>query len=166
MVLGYKAFNSDLSNRYGQKFREKRIYHSGDKDIKFRKTGFHFCKRLEDTLRYYDGFSEIKIAKVAGFGEIDEYEDNYYGYYDMYSAKDMYIHHFLSEKEVVDYVIDILANSYNVERVIRFISGYKIDDDVKIKILKLIRNECDKMRVEKAIKYYQEGKKYVYNNPI
>lgn len=165
MIFGYKAFNSDRTNRYGQVFEACKFYDSNDKNIKFQKTGFHFCKRLEDTLRYYDGFSDIKIARVVGIGKIDEYEDNYYGYYEMYSAEKIYISRFLSRNEIYQYIFDIAKNnSYFNDRVIRFVSGFKINEEEQRKLIDITSSINEKKRLVKAIKYYQYGDKDVYNN--
>lgn len=163
MILGYKAFNDDCTNRYGQKFEVGKIYDSCDEVIKFRSTGFHFCKNLEDTLRYYDGFSNIKIAEVVGIGKIDYYEDNYYGYYNMYSAERMYILKFLSREEIYQYILDIAKNSsLFTDRVIRFVEGYKINDEERNGLISAVSDDNQRKRLVKAIKYYQDGIKDVY----
>ena len=163
MVSGFKAFNEDYTNRYGQVFEPGKLYESFDEVIKFQKTGFHFCKNLEDTLRYYDGFSEVKIAKVVGIGNIDEYEDDYYGYYDMYSSEKLYILYFLSREEIYDYILRIAEKGpFYVDRVIRFVSGFKITNEEKIQLLSAVKDQYQKQRLVKAIKYYQEGKINIY----
>lgn len=86
-MIGYKCFNDDLTNRYGTKFEVGKTYHANG-DIKFGNdgNGFHMCKNIEDTLRYFDAFNDnIRICLVYGFGEFNEYDDEYNGYYDMYS---------------------------------------------------------------------------------
>lgn len=163
MILGYKAFNYDCTNRFGQKFEAGHVYDSHDTIIKFQNTGFHFCKNLEDTLRYYDGFSNIKIAEVVGIGRIDSYEDNYYGYYNMYSAEKMYILKFLTREEIYQYVLDIAKNSsLFTDRVIRFVEGYKINEEEKNGLISAVNDDNQKKRLVKAIKYYQDGIKDVY----
>lgn len=65
-VLGYKCFNKDLTNSYGTIFEIGQIY-TIQGDIKFgtKGNGFHMCKRLEDTLRYFDGIhNEVSICLV------------------------------------------------------------------------------------------------------
>ena len=53
-IYGYKCFNSDMTNRYGKKFELGKVY-STDGKVKFGNSGngFHFCKNIEDTLRYF-----------------------------------------------------------------------------------------------------------------
>ena len=57
-MLGYKCFNENLINRYGTKFEIGKIYHANG-NIKFgnKGNGFHLCKNLEDTLRYFKSFN-------------------------------------------------------------------------------------------------------------
>ena len=67
MIKGYKAFNKDLTNRYGSEFVEGTTYRV-EGELKFGNNGngFHFCKRLEDTLRYFPGMEEeIDIASIG-----------------------------------------------------------------------------------------------------
>ena len=84
---GYKIFigNKDnFENNYGFQFEEGKIYET-DQEIFPKKAGFHFAKRLEDTLRYGNAREEdVIICKVTALGKIIEYEDEYYGYYDLY----------------------------------------------------------------------------------
>lgn len=158
MVVGYKAFNSDFSNRYGQVFEANQMYFSNDKTIKFTKTGFHLCKNLEDTFRYYDGFSDIKIAKVVGLGKVDKFEDEYYGYYDMYSVERLYILYFLSKEEIFQYLNDIVDKGFwSFERLLRFVSGYKLDEEEKNLIISKVDSDIQKKRLIKTLRFYQDG---------
>ncbi len=82
MFIGYKCFNKGLINRYGTKFCIEKTYHC-DKQIKFGNNGhgFHVCKRLEDTLRYFDAMNkEVDICIVECYGKYDKQEDDYYDY--------------------------------------------------------------------------------------
>ena len=95
---GYKAFNADLTNRYGVPFIEGGKY-SVDGPAVFGNSGngFHFCERLEDTLRYFDAMNDdVKIAEVIGSGKMVEANDEYYGYYDMFSATELEVIRILS----------------------------------------------------------------------
>ena len=80
LVQGYKAFNGDMTNRYGQVFEEGKTY-SVCSEPKFGTNGegFHFCKRLEDTLRYFPGMEEkIQIAHVTCLGDYVKSNDEFY----------------------------------------------------------------------------------------
>ena len=62
-------FNDDLTNRYGTKFEVGKTYHANG-DIKFGNdgNGFHMCKNIEDTLRYFDAFNDnIRICLKVNF---------------------------------------------------------------------------------------------------
>ena len=90
-IKGYKAFNADLTNRYGMSFEVGKEY-SVDGNAVFGNhgNGFHFCERLEDTLRYFDAINgEVSFAEVVGSGNMVEYSDEFYGYYDMYAATEL-----------------------------------------------------------------------------
>ena len=159
-IRGYKAFNEDLSNRYGLEFETGEIYQvSGSISFGVRGNGFHFCKRLEDTLRYFDAMDDnIQIAEVIGRGSIVEYYDDYYGYYDMYVASELEVVKVLSREEIVyPYLF-----YENTEQVKRFVSGFKLTEEEK----KIFRNEYfDNRDVMATIAYYQDGVKDVYDLP-
>lgn len=149
---GYKAFNNDLSNRYGKDFEEGGVY-TVEGPISFGNygNGFHFCERLEDTLRYFDAMDdEIKIAEVIGRGEIVEYFDDYYGYYDMFAASELEVVKVLSREEIVGPYL-MCSNS---ERVKRFVSGYRLTPLEK-DVLRTAHH--NKMDVLQAIDYHQDG---------
>lgn len=127
-TYGFKAFDKNMKNRYGIEFEEGKTYQT-DSDVSFGHTrgkkvnGYHFCKNLEDTLRYVDGINDdIKIAEVIGSGNIVIYNDEYYGYYDMYSAEIIDIIHILTREEIINKVL-YSKNEYAAER---FIKGFKL----------------------------------------
>ena len=71
-IIGYKCFNKDLLNRYGKKFRLGKIYIT-EGSIKFGNSGngFHLCKNMENTFRYFDAMNEnVDICKVRASGVI------------------------------------------------------------------------------------------------
>ena len=65
-IIDYKAVSKDHTSRYGDLFEDGKNYNINSR-IKFGSNGYHFCKRLKDTLRYFDGFSDIAFAKVIDF---------------------------------------------------------------------------------------------------
>lgn len=156
----YKCFNEDLTNRYGTKFDEKELYVANG-DIRFGNdgNGFHVCKNLEDTLRFFDAFNkEVKIAKVNCFGRHCKVDDEYNEYYNMYSYQYMYIENVLTREEILRYVLKLPYN-----RAIRFISSIKLTteeiDLIKMKFYK------DKLVLD-YIKYYQENDKEVFKRKL
>ena len=102
-INGYKSFDKYHKNRYGIYMEEGKTYHT-DGIIKFgiNGNGFHFCKYLEDTIRYQmekdDELINPVIAQVTGFGKIVETNDKVYDYYNLYSAEYITINKFLSRK--------------------------------------------------------------------
>lgn len=158
MLEGYKGLSKGLINAYGMKFELYKDYKVdiSEKILEYGVDGygFHFAKRLEDCLRYYNGLDEeIEIAQVIALGELLESYDDYYGYYDLYVTNHIYIEHILTREEIINYIKNV-----NPLRIKRFIQGYKLTDEEIAIILKENNNNS----IKDAINYYQYGKKYVY----
>ena len=99
-MRGYKALIDNLTNRYNYSYELGKKYILNG-ELKWMKNGFHFCLRPEDTLRYVDGFNDnIVFAEVEGGGELVLYEDEYYGYYDMYASSEMTILNILNKHDI------------------------------------------------------------------
>ena len=157
-LTGYKAFNKDLTNRYGRKFEVNKSYVTEGK-ISFGNNGngFHFCRNIEDTLRYFDGVEdEVVIAEVIASGNMAVHEDEYNGYYDMYSAENIKIQRIIEREELVRMFLTTITSD---QRVSRFIQLFKLTDE-EIELFKL-RYEGS-IAILEAIAYYQENKKDVY----
>lgn len=155
-IKGYKVFNNNMTNRYGVKFLENNVYKI-ELPLKFgiNGNGFHFCKNLEDCLRYVNAFKEeIKIAEVTGYNDFIEYNDEYYGYYDMYVTSTISIDKILSREEI----IQMFLNTYD-ERVIRFLSSMKLTEKEK-DLFKL--KYYDNRKIQLALSYYQDNIKDAY----
>ena len=149
-IIGYKAFDKNLVNRYGTKFQVGKIY-IAEGIVKFGNNGngFHLCKNMEDTFRYFDAMEkEIDVCKVSGSGDIVEYCDEYYGYYDMYAVSELEILSKLSRKEIIDYALRL-----NDIRLKRFLSGYKLNDE---ELELFIKKYKDNISVKQVIDYYQK----------
>ena len=111
--------------------------------------GFHMCKNMEDTFRYFDS-TNIAVCEVNGFGKKKLYDDEYYGFYDMYAVEKIEILKLLKRKEILDYMLKLYP-----ERVKRFIQLFKLyDDEIKI-FEEKFRNDA---KVINTIKYYQKRK--------
>ena len=149
-IRGFKAFHYPMKNRYGKVFEENHIYTiPGELRFGNNGNGFHFCKRLEDTLRYFPGMEEeISIAKVSALGRFLERNDEYNGYYDMYCTNKIRIDKILNRSEIVNPYL-----SLDEERVIRFLQGFCLTKE-ELEFFKL-RYE-DHPRIMDAISYYQE----------
>ncbi len=157
-VKGYKAFEKGLINRYGKKFDPGIIYSvSGDISFGNKGNGFHFCERIEDTLRYFDAMNkEIEITEVTGFGKIVTREDEYNGYYDMHSSEKIRIERVIARKEIINMFLTTITTE---QRVIRFIQLFKLTDEER-EMFKL--KYASSINIMNAILYYQEGQKDVY----
>lgn len=153
-IKGYKCFNKNLINRYGKKFEVGKIYISSGV-LKFGNNGFHMCKNIEDTFRYFDAFNnDVDVCLVSGSGKIIEYSDEYYGYYDMYCVEKIKIIDNLSREEIINIGLDL-----NKERVKRFVSLFRLTNDE----IFLFKEKFEKyVEVLDAISYYQEGNTKIY----
>lgn len=155
-IIGYKCFNKDMTNRYGCQYEIGKTY-SKEGQIEFGNdgNGFHFCKRLEDTIRYFDAMNdEVSICLVRGFGTIVENEDDYNGYYDMYASEKLEILQKLTREEIILYGLKL-----HPIRVTRFIQGFKLTDDE----IELFKEKFKNYReVLQYIDYYQIGNKEAF----
>lgn len=158
-IKGYKAFNKDITNRYGIAFEEGMSYYSSGKP-KFGNTGngFHFCENLEDTLRYFPAMDEeIRIAEVTGFGDIVTENDEYYGYYDMHASSNIRIDKILDRQEIIDIFLD---DKVSDQRLLRFVSLFKLTEkEMEAFIDK--RSSCGLLIP--TLEYYQCGDKDAFS---
>ena len=151
-VRGYKAYDN-MNDRFNNEYEVGKEYFV-DGPIKFKQCGFHFCKNLEDVFRYYDGFDEnTVICEVEGYGDIDTYNDEFYGYYDMYASSNLKIIKVLSREEIIDIVIN-----RSIDSIKRFISGFKLTETEEKMILDKFKEEV----IEKYISYYQKNDKEAF----
>lgn len=153
-IKGYKCFNKDLTNRYGTKFSVGKIYVAPG-IIKFGNNGngFHICKNMEDTFRYFDT-TNFTVCEVIGSGNMSKKTDEYYGYYDMYCVEKMKIIKELSRKEIIDIGLNL-----NEIRIKRFLSTLILTEEE----IELFKNKYKGKRdVINTISYYQEGNKNIY----
>lgn len=148
-LIGYKCFNEDMTNRYGLKLEVGKIY-GVNGEIKFGNdgNGYHFCKNMEDTFRYFDAMNnDVSICLVKGTGKIIEYEDDYNGYYDMYASENIEVLKRLTREEIIMYALNL--NSISV---CRFIQGFKLtDEEIELFKEKFSKNN----NVLSYIDYYQ-----------
>lgn len=156
IIKGYKAFDKNMRNRYGRLFEEGQTYKvEGALSFGNDGNGFHFCKNLEDTLRYVPATEEeVTIARVASLGEVYEASDEFYGFYNMYSARIIKIEKFLSREEII---IKYLDNSEH--SVLRFLQLFKLSEE-EIPLFKI--RYVNNTNIQNAISYYQEGDKETY----
>ena len=151
-IIGYKAFHN-MKDRNGTTYEIGETY-TIDGDAKYQERGFHFCEKLEDVLRFYDGFSDnINICLVEGSGNIDTYNDEYYEYFDMHSASAITILKELSREEIINTVLE-----QNIHSIMRFISGFKLTQ----KEIKAISAEYKEQIIKDYIDYYQHEDKTAF----
>lgn len=156
-ILGYKCFDEGLINRYGKKFSVGKIYFEPG-FIKFGTlgNGFHMCKNIEDTFRYFDCIDKnVDICLVKGSGDFVEYSDEYYGYYDMYSVQKLEILKQLTHDEIIQEGLNLFE-----KRAERFVSTFKLTSE-EIELFKEFYKNSP--IVLNAIAYYQEGNVEVYS---
>jgi hypothetical protein len=155
-VKGFKAFNIDATNRYGKSFTEGENYRVEGK-IRFGNdgNGYHMCTALSDVYRYVRATEEdVLVAEVTGRGAHVSYDDNYYGYYDMYSFEEITIDKFLSREEIIDKML--CSPSHEVRK---FLSTCRISDEEAIYFARQFRNDVE---VIKVLLYYHYGFTDVY----
>lgn len=146
---GYKVLDKGLINQYGFKYEIGKTYYLNGK-LKYRTNGFHFCKRVEDTFRFISSRdAEIDVVEIEASGNIEEYEDDYYGFYDMYASDIFKIKRIIDREEYIDMII----NSNTYDRVKRLIQLLKLNKSEIIKIRNKYNNTLDFY-----IDYYQDEK--------
>ena len=148
-IIGYKSLDKDYKDISENKLEENKTYHVDGKIIFGNGgNGYHFAKKLEDTLRYQlkdeDYLTRPNIAKVIGFGDIVESFDEYYGYYELYAAENIKILKYLSEEEIINYALNLRE-----DRMLRFVSLYRLNSDE----IKLFKNKY--LSIDLALLYYQ-----------
>ena len=159
-IKGYKAFDSNMTNRYGIPFDEGETYTINDAlRVKFGNdgTGFHFCERLEDTLRYFPAMEEeIRIAEVTGYGDIVTFEDDYFGFYDMHASSGIRIDKILDRREIIEMFLDPKCHEFRVNR---FLSLFKLTNP---EIGEFLSKRKDVRDIYKVIRYYQMNDKNAF----
>ncbi len=152
-ITGYKLFNKGLSNRYGQKFILNKLYKTNG-PIKWGHNGFHLCHFPEDCFRFFDMAKETDLTIVKGSGEINYYDDEYNGYYDMAVCENMQILKILEREEIIK-----LGLNLPFYRLTRFLSTIKLDSkEINLFKEKFYNNE----EIMDYIAYYQENDKEAF----
>lgn len=155
-VKGYKAFNKDATNRYGKPFTEGETYRVVG-DIKFGNdgNGFHLCTALSDVFRYVNAIEEdVLVALVIGRGEMAHFDDNYYGYYDMYAVEEITIDRFLSREEIIDKMLTSPAHEVR-----KFLATCRLSEKEKVLFARKFRND---METIKHLLYHHFGCTEIY----
>ena len=151
--VGFKAFNRDFTNKFGQKFEVGSSYVSEFKDYLF-----HYCINLEDVFVYYRNTDEIIICEVEGSEKNITYDNDYYAVYDVCASEKLYVKRILSRKEIILYGLNL-----RYDRLKRFVSLYKMNTD---EIVLFKERFVNNKEVIKYIEYYQENNTNVFNLKI
>ena len=150
MPSGYKCFKKGLIDNFDNQYKIGKIYHASG-EIRFgdKGNGFHMCSYLEDTLRYFDAMNdEVDIAKVIGYGNVVKRDDEYNGFYDMYSCEYMIITEVLKRDDIITHALNLDSRSVK-----RFISLFRLTKEEIV----LFKNKFHKDEdVLDHISYYQE----------
>lgn len=156
-IIGYKCFYKGLINHYGKKFSVGKLYIApGIISFGNHGNGYHMCKNVEDTFRYYNCFKEdVDVCFVKGRGNLVEYSDEYFGYYDMYSVQKLEIIKQLTREEIIEKALNLPEF-----RAIRFVSTYKLTPDEINLFKKIYKNQIN---ILDSIAYHQEGDIEIYN---
>lgn len=158
MISGYKAFNGDMSNNYNKVFEEGKDYFvDGDTKFGLKGNGYHFAKRIEDTFRYIHDKENISIAKVYSNGIVLSFDDEYYGYYDLYVTNCIHIEKVLKREEIIS---EVVKNGEGALQ--RFIAtGFRLTSEELLRISPYITKN-----VFKYLEFYYGKKDYreVFSN--
>ena len=158
MIRGYKCFNGDFTNRYGIKFDVGSCYNvSGSVKFGILGNGFHMCKNLVDVFRYYETSNDnFIVCEVVGSGNYECYNDEYNGFYNMYSVECIEIIRIIDRGELIEMVINM-----NEFMIVRFIQLFRMTYDE----ICLFYNKFGNVNtILLALDYYQLGNKNAYND--
>lgn len=157
VIKGYKAFHKDKTNRYGKVFEEGKTY-CVDGPIVFGNSGngYHFCTHLSDVFRYFDAiYDEVLVAEVTGRGKLRRYDDEYYGYYDLYCCEQITIERFLPREEIIQIMLH--SNEFDVKN---FIWTFRLTPEEKFAFFERF---SDNKALCEWILYYQFGITNIYD---
>lgn len=174
-INGYKCFKEGLITNFGNKMKLDTLYEKTETPV-WNNSGYHFCANMEDTFRFFDTRNEnVIICKVTGYPEICSYDDEYNGYYDMYSCQKIVLNEVLTRKEIIEKAL--LLPPFSIERFSRdfcltqeelrmFIDAFKKDYKIMCHLIYNYYNDKiyqlgfeDKL---KMIEYYLNGEgKYI-----
>ena len=126
MVEGFKCFNKGLINNYGKKFEIGKEYHvDGDIQYGLIGNGFHMCTEMGDTFRYFPADKEeVDLCSCVGWGKTHRIDDEYNGYYNMYSCEYIKLIKLYKRKEIIEHMLTESDDSIK-----KFVLTYKLTLD-------------------------------------
>lgn len=152
-MRGYKAMNYDYSSRFGDTYEIGKTY-TKEGQIIYQKNGFHFCVNPEDTLRYFNGFNDFRMALVNGEGDLYERIDEEYEFYGCYVCRTLTFIREIPREEL----FNIIINSNEI-RVKRFVTLSELSEEEKEEVLYRYPN------LKEIIDYYQ-NKEFVLKRKL
>ena len=156
-MIGYKAFNSDGTNRYGKEFKVGRKYHiDGEIVARFGSegNGYYYCTHIADVFRFFPYDEDVKVGVINASGIIDHVYDDYNDY-EIYACSDMRLVNYLTRNEVLQLII--LDGSYSISKAIK---TYKLTDEEKDIVLNNVRGDFS--LIEEVL-WYCFDKKDIYS---
>lgn len=143
----YKCFNADLTNRYGFQYEIGKDYKKDNLQFGNDGHGFHVCSEMVDTFRFFDT-DNCAVAEVTCWGNYQEVDDEYYGYYGMYAFENMRIDRIIPREEIIERMLNH-PNSMTVQR---FIQTFHLrPEEIKLFFEKFSND----LNILKYIAYYQ-----------
>lgn len=114
MVMGFKAFKSDLKNKYGDQFELGEIYSKNPDTLKFGENGhgYHLAAKLGDTFRFFNPALENVYCEVVGFGKIVKEENYLYDSAPMYVVEKFKLIKILSREDIFRYVCQVDVDEF------------------------------------------------------
>lgn len=158
-IYGFKAYDENFKDRYGLTYELGKTYHTNG-IVKWHNTGFHFCSNPEDTFRYVDAFKPIHLVEVKGFGDIRKYNDEYYGYYDMYVSENIELIKEVTHEELIERYLNERISDFQIIKVVR---DLKLTEEDIRQILQVYQNVND---IENYIEYFQYNDKERFNRKL
>ena len=140
-MIGYKAFNSDGTNRYGEKFEIDKKYHvDGDIVARFglEGNGYYYCTTLADVFRFFPP-DDVKVGLIEATGQIDRSHDEYNDY-EIFACSDMKLLRYMSRQEVLNMIL--LEGRYSIEKAIK---TYEFTPEEKDIVLDEVRGDFQLM---------------------
>ena len=161
-IYGYKAFNKNLTNQYGEKYKIHKLY----TDPRINDGGgYHFCKNLEDVYFFYRDSDTTEIYHVCGRGKTYYYSNDYCGLYDVYATEKLIILDLATREEI----INMFLNGKNItqDRLLRFISFFKMSKEELLLFKNKYSNNdniyMNSNNIMNYLSYYQEGNKDAFS---
>lgn len=171
-IKAFKAFKSDLTNKYGQKFELAKKYMNPNQNLKFgsygtKDNGFHMASSLPDTFRFFNPTLDNIYCEVEGSGKIITVDNYYYDSAPMYVAETMEIKKILTRDDIIE-----MAYNASTEELSRYIALFPFTQDELITLRKILL-EKDKNLWNRAkriqtgdITTFKRNKKYLQRTKI